>query len=76
MKRIVTSSLALGAVVLLASGCTTTERTVGGAAIGGTGGAVLGNAIGGSGGAVIGGLAGGTAGALVGRESGRRANSG
>ncbi len=76
MKPLVKSSLALGAVLLMATGCTTTERTVGGAAIGGVGGAAVGNAVGGSGGAIIGGLAGGTAGALIGRESGRRANSG
>lgn len=76
MKTFVNTSLALGAVVMVTAGCTTTERTVGGALIGGAGGAVVGDAIGGSGGAVIGGLAGGTAGALVGRESGRRANNG
>jgi hypothetical protein len=65
-------ALALGAVLMVSTGCTTTERTVGGAAIGGVGGAVVGDAIGGSGGAVIGGLAGGTAGAVIGRNSGRR----
>ena len=72
MKTFVKTSLALGAVVMVTAGCTTTERTVGGALIGGAGGAVVGDAIGGSGGAVIGGLAGGTAGALIGRESGDR----
>ncbi|WP_019996352.1 YMGG-like glycine zipper-containing protein [Aureimonas ureilytica] len=74
MKPLVKSSIALGAIMMLAAGCTTTERTIGGAAIGGVGGAAVGNAIGGSGGAIIGGVAGGTAGALIGRESGRRAN--
>ncbi len=66
------TALVLGAATLTMAGCTTTERTVGGAVVGGAGGAVIGNAIGGSGGAVIGGLAGGTAGALVGRDMGRR----
>lgn len=65
-------ALALGAVLTVSTGCTTSERTVGGALIGGTGGAVVGNAVGGSGGAIVGGLAGGTAGALVGRNTGRR----
>ncbi|KQT54965.1 hypothetical protein ASG43_02905 [Aureimonas sp. Leaf454] len=72
MQTFTKSAIALGAVVMLASGCTTTERTVGGALIGGAGGAVVGDAVGGTGGAVVGGLAGGTAGALVGRNSGRR----
>ena len=72
MLKTLTTTGALAGALMIATGCTTTERTIGGAAIGGTGGAVVGNAIGGSGGAVIGGLAGGTAGALVGRNSGRR----
>ncbi|MBC8129552.1 MAG: hypothetical protein H7Y08_04435 [Rhizobiaceae bacterium] len=62
----------MAAILAVATGCTTNERTVGGALIGGTGGAILGDAVGGTGGAVVGGLAGGTAGALVGRDSGRR----
>lgn len=60
------------ALATLATGCTTTERTVGGAVIGGAGGAVIGDAVGGTGGAIVGGVAGGTAGAVVGRNSGRR----
>jgi hypothetical protein len=60
------------AALFALGGCTTNERTVGGAAIGGVGGAVVGNAVGGTGGAVVGGLAGGTAGAVIGRNSGRR----
>ncbi|WP_062211005.1 YMGG-like glycine zipper-containing protein [Aureimonas sp. AU12] len=72
MTPLIKSSLALGAVLLATAGCTTSERTVGGAAIGGVGGAVVGNAVGGSGGALIGGLAGGTAGAVIGNQSGRR----
>lgn len=62
----------VAAVAGTATGCTTTERTVGGAVIGGTGGAILGNAIGGSGGAVVGAVAGGSVGAVVGNDSGRR----
>jgi len=72
MKTFWVPVVTLGSVIMIASGCTTTERTVGGAAIGGVGGAVIGDAVGGSGGAVVGGLAGGTAGALIGRNSGRR----
>lgn len=72
MLKTLTTTGALAGALMIMVGCTTTERTIGGAAIGGTGGAVVGNAIGGSGGAVIGGLAGGTAGAVVGRNSGRR----
>ncbi len=72
MKSVWMPALALGAVMLVSTGCTTSERTVGGALIGGAGGAVVGNAVGGSTGAVIGGVAGGTGGALIGRNSGRR----
>ena len=45
--------------------CTTTQRTVSGAAIGGAGGALAGGAIGGYGGAVVGGAGGAAAGALL-----------
>ena len=45
--------------------CTTTQRTVSGAAIGGAGGALVGGAIGGYGGAVVGGAGGAAAGALI-----------
>ena len=45
--------------------CTTTERTVSGAAIGGGAGALAGGAIGGYGGAVVGGAGGAAAGALI-----------
>ena len=47
------------------TGCTTTQRTVSGAAIGGAGGALVGGAIGGYGGAVVGGGAGAAAGAVL-----------
>lgn len=59
--------LGITAALLLATGCTQTERTVAGAGIGGAGGALVGNSIGGSGGAVGGALLGGTAGAVIGR---------
>lgn len=72
MKSVWKPALALGTVMLVSAGCTTSERTVGGALIGGAGGAVIGNAVGGGTGAVIGGVAGGTAGAVVGRNTGRR----
>lgn len=72
MTRSLTTTAALVGALMIAAGCTTTERTVSGAAIGGVGGAVVGDAIGGTGGAVVGGLAGGTAGAVIGRNSGRR----
>ncbi|WP_185985105.1 YMGG-like glycine zipper-containing protein [Aureimonas mangrovi] len=61
--------LAVTAALLIATGCTRTERTLAGAGIGGAGGAVIGDAVGGSGGAVVGALAGGTAGAVVGRNT-------
>ncbi|WEK05821.1 MAG: hypothetical protein P0Y65_06080 [Candidatus Devosia phytovorans] len=57
------------AVVMLAaltlSACTSTQRTVSGAAIGGAGGALVGGALGGYGGAIVGGAGGAAAGALI-----------
>nr|WP_314259335.1 hypothetical protein [uncultured Devosia sp.] len=47
------------------SACTSTQRTVSGAAIGGAGGALLGGAVGGYGGAIVGGAGGAAAGALI-----------
>ena len=49
------------AVMLAAAGCSRTQKTIGGAAVGGVGGAVIGNAVGGTGGAVIGGVGGAVA---------------
>lgn len=63
-----------GALLLLVlatiglSGCTTTQKTIGGAAVGGVGGAVVGDAIAGTGGAVVGGIGGAVAGAAVARR--------
>ncbi|KAA0970188.1 hypothetical protein FPY71_06535 [Aureimonas fodinaquatilis] len=69
MTSKIKSVAALAAIVLLTAGCTQTERTVSGAAIGGVGGAAIGNAVGGGTGALIGGLAGAGTGALVGRNT-------
>ena len=61
------------AVVLLSAlsltACTTTEKTLSGAAIGGGAGALVGGAVGGYGGAVVGGAAGAAGGAIVGSRS-------
>ncbi|KHJ54199.1 hypothetical protein IGS74_13805 [Aureimonas sp. OT7] len=69
MKKTWKPVLALAAVVMITAGCTQTERTVSGAAIGGVGGAAVGNAVGGGTGALIGGLGGAGAGALIGRNT-------
>ena len=54
--------------IMSVSACTTTQKTVGGAVVGGVGGAVLGDAVAGTGGAVVGGVAGAVAGGAVGRN--------
>lgn len=69
MTRATKSIIAVGAALMITAGCTQTERTLAGGAIGATGGAIVGNAAGGSGGAIVGGVAGGTAGALIGRST-------
>jgi uncharacterized protein YcfJ len=59
-------------LVLAAAGCnpdSQSQRTVGGAAIGAGGGALIGAAAGGGRGAAIGAVAGGLTGALVGRAT-------
>ncbi|MDZ5698112.1 hypothetical protein [Chelativorans sp. M5D2P16] len=66
-KKIGMLSVVLGAS-LMASGCTTTEKTITGAAVGGLGGAVVGDAIAGTGGAVVGGIGGAVAGGAIGRN--------
>ncbi len=61
----------IGLMALLA-GCNTSsqsQRTVGGAAIGAGGGALVGAAVGGGRGAAVGAMAGGVAGALIGRAT-------
>ena len=68
MKKLAPAALVIiGALSLTA--CTTTERTVAGAAIGGATGAVVGGAVGGYGGAVVGGAAGAGVGAVVGSRA-------
>ncbi|MBS9720569.1 hypothetical protein JYU29_07710 [Tianweitania sp. BSSL-BM11] len=67
MTKMLAAAFILGAA-FTSAGCTTTEKTVGGAAAGGVGGAVVGNAIGGTGGAVIGGVGGAVAGGAIGRN--------
>jgi hypothetical protein len=67
MTRIIAAAAILGAS-LAATGCSTTEKTVGGAVVGGVGGAVVGNAIAGTGGAVVGGVGGAVAGGAIGRN--------
>ena len=66
------SRTALAATVVVAtlgmSACTTTQKTVGGAAVGGVGGALIGGAVGNTTGAVIGGVGGAVAGGLIGRN--------
>ena len=67
-----TAALLLG-VALLAAGCTNpndpTQRTLGGAAIGGAGGAALGAIAGGGRGALIGGVVGAGVGAVAGHAT-------
>lgn len=75
-KRMVVGLKSLLAIVLiigvvLISGCSKDERTIGGAAIGAGTGAVIGSAAGGTGGAVAGGLIGAIAGGLIGRSTGK-----
>lgn len=65
------NKIALATVVvssLLAAGCTTGERAVGGAAVGGIGGAAVGNSVAGTGGAVVGGVGGAVVGSAVGQS--------
>jgi hypothetical protein len=65
MLKILSVALLVSAPVL--TGCTTAERhAAGGAAVGGTAGAIIGGATGGTRGALLGGAIGGSAGALVG----------
>lgn len=58
----------LGGLMVATAGCSTTEKMITGAAVGGVGGAVAGNAIAGSGGALIGGIGGAVAGGMIGRN--------
>ncbi|GHD08729.1 glycine zipper 2TM domain-containing protein [Tianweitania populi] len=67
MTRMIAAVAILGAA-LASTGCSTNQKTLGGAAVGGVGGAVVGNSIGGTGGAVIGGVGGAVAGGAIGRN--------
>ena len=67
IKKIGTFCL-VGGLLAATAGCSTTEKTITGAAVGGVGGAVAGNAIAGSGGALVGGIGGAVAGGLIGRN--------
>ncbi|OAM84263.1 hypothetical protein [Devosia elaeis] len=64
MKKIAPVALVVVAALSM-SACTSTQRTISGAAIGGAGGALVGGAVGGYTGAVIGGAGGAAAGALL-----------
>lgn len=64
MKKFAPIALVLVSALSLTA-CTTTHRTLTGAAIGGAGGAVVGGAVGGVGGAVVGGAGGAAAGAYI-----------
>ena len=68
MKRTAGVALVLGCALMAGAGCTSNQKTLGGAAVGGVGGAVVGDAIAGTGGAVVGGVGGAVAGAAVGRN--------
>lgn len=69
MKKLAPAALIIvGALSLTA--CTTTQRTVTGAAVGGAAGAVVGGAVAGTPGAVVGGAAGAVTGATIGSQSG------
>ena len=72
MTKSLKTIMALSASLMIIAGCTTTERQIAGAGIGGVGGALIGDAVGGTGGAVVGGLGGAAAGALVGGRTGGR----
>ena len=64
MKKFAPVALLVVAALSLTA-CTSMQRTVSGAALGGAAGAVVGGAVGGYGGAVVGAAAGGAGGALI-----------
>ena len=68
MKKFAPIALVLISAMSLTA-CTTTQKTVTGAAIGGGAGALVGGAVGGYGGAVVGGAGGAVAGAVIGSKS-------
>ncbi|MGV8853671.1 MAG: hypothetical protein ACOH2L_03420 [Devosia sp.] len=64
MKKLAPIALILVSALSITA-CTTTQRTISGAAIGGGAGALAGGAIGGYGGAIVGGAAGAAGGAYI-----------
>ncbi|WP_108398585.1 YMGG-like glycine zipper-containing protein [Devosia submarina] len=68
MKKFAPIALVLVSAMSLTA-CTTTEKTVTGAAVGGVAGAAVGGAVGGYGGAVVGGGVGAATGAVIGSRS-------
>ena len=68
MKNKVLAVVMAGTLVVTLGACTKSQKTIGGAALGAAGGALIGNAIGGGTGAIIGGVAGAGAGAVIGNN--------
>ncbi len=68
-KAVVCFGILLVGVLLVTSGCSKKQRTIGGALIGAAAGAGIGGIAGGGGGAVAGGLAGGLLGGVVGHST-------
>lgn len=62
------AAAALIASAFMVAGCTTNERALGGAAVGGVGGAAVGNSVAGTGGAIAGGVGGAVVGSAVGQS--------
>ncbi|MHB2265692.1 hypothetical protein [Aliihoeflea sp. PC F10.4] len=62
------ATAALVASALMVTGCTTGQRSLGGAAVGGVGGAVIGSSVAGTGGAIAGGVGGAVIGSAVGQS--------
>lgn len=69
MKKKILSGIAVVALIGCLGACTQDQRTLGGAAIGAGGGALVGGALGGGTGAVIGGVAGGVTGGVIGHNT-------
>jgi hypothetical protein len=68
MRRMIGVTAVVACSLLAATGCTTTQKSIGGAVVGGVGGAVVGDAVAGTGGAIIGGVGGAVVGSAVGRN--------
>lgn len=68
MTRTLAVICVIGTAAFATAGCTTNQKTIGGAVVGGVGGAVVGDAIAGTGGAIVGGVGGAVAGGAIGRN--------